>query len=629
MGSQSTDIQFVNFNFGEKSDKSDHDVKVDTRPKQSHHRTSRLDIKGFFSTGSPASGSRPNSPVPSGGSTPRCNERMGEDLPTSIEVPEDNVISSAHYGYIYCLHILTRPDGETWLVSGSGDSDIKIWRCHSSGGLEFLHSFDGDGTAGAVLSLATRDSLLFGGLQGGQIKVWDLETRSCIRTILAQRDDVMSMIPLGTDLYTVAADGQALRFNESFDCSGTFQAHAGAILSAIISVDNRGTLHYVTAGNDSLIKVWKLPHRESSPQTPSEGMIETESGLRVEGDVMLYALAKLVAIPTVSDEAHREQCRQGAHLLRKILMQMGAQAKLVATIEGKNPLVIATFSGKDTEKQRKRVLFYGHYDVQPADKANWDSDPFTLSGRDGYLHGRGVSDDKGPIMAVAAAVAALRDRRELNVDVVMLIEGEEEAGSGGFQETTQRYRDEIGHIDCILLSNSSWIGENDPCIVYGMRGVIYARLEIHSDRDDAHSGVDGGAVDEPMSAMIRLLGAIGTLSLPGFFDDVLAENEQEREVYKAVDAVAGTSEKSLESKWRKPTFSVANIVTSASNNNTIIPREVTANVSFRLVPNQVSLKAFCPRSATDDRMYRTWIVSWNLSKLSATRLSMLLELTCL
>jgi di- and tripeptidase len=112
-------------------------------------------------------------------------------------------------------------------------------------------------------------------------------------------------------------------------------------------------------------------------------------------------------------------------------------------------------------------------------------------------------------------------------------------------------------------------------------------LEIASNREDAHSGVDGGAVDEPMSAMIRLLAAVGTLSLPGFYDGVMEETAEEQQVYRAVAAAAGLSEKSLESKWRQPTFSVANILTSGAANNTIIPRQVTANVSFRLVPNQV------------------------------------------
>ena len=141
-----------------------------------------------------------------------------------------------------------------------------------------------------------------------------------------------------------------------------------------------------------------------------------------------------------------------------------------------------------------------------------------------YLYGRGVSDNKGPVLAVACAAAALQERRELDVDVVMLIEGEEEAGSKGFSAIVQQNEHAIGHIDAILLSNSTWIGENDPCVVFGMRGVVYANLVISSEGDDAHSGVDGGAVAEPMFDMVRLLGSLSGadgVHVPGFCESSL------------------------------------------------------------------------------------------------------------
>ena len=112
----------------------------------------------------------------------------------------------------------------------------------------------------------------------------------------------------------------------------------------------------------------------------------------------------------------------------------------LSTEPGRNPLVLATFRGRDTDTPRKRLLFYGHYDVQPASEVNWESDPWELSGRNGYLYARGVSDNKGPILAVACAAAALRQRRELDVDLVMLIEGEEEAGSKGFAPAVRRHK---------------------------------------------------------------------------------------------------------------------------------------------------------------------------------------------
>lgn len=150
------------------------------------------------------------------------------------------------------------------------------------------------------------------------------------------------------------------------------------------------------------------------------------------------------------------------------------------------------------------------------------------------MYGRGVSDNKGPILAVACAASTLRQRRELDVDVVLLIEGEEEAGSFGFasivrnhkvgrpnliETCADRAQSEIGHIDAVLLSNSTWIGEDDPCIVFGMRGVVYANLSITSHGEDAHSGVDGGAVAEPMLDMVRVLGKLsekGHVQIPGF-----------------------------------------------------------------------------------------------------------------
>ena len=112
----------------------------------------------------------------------------------------------------------------------------------------------------------------------------------------------------------------------------------------------------------------------------------------------------------------------------------------------------------------------------------------------------------------------------------MLVEGEEEAGSRGFAATVRKHKvsrvfdlvdnqDTIGHIDAVLLSNSTWIDENDPCVVFGMRGVVYANLSVSSQGDDAHSGVDGGVVQEPMFDMVRVLSAIADsqgVKMPGF-----------------------------------------------------------------------------------------------------------------
>lgn len=515
-----------------------------------------------------------------------------------------NVIQNAHYGYIYCAITLDRNADERWLVTGSGDADVKIWECLAGGGLRLLHTFSD--LPGAVLSLAVRDSLLFAGCQDGQIKVWDMETRSCVRTIIAQEADILSMTHVGSDLYTASASGQILRFNASFDCTASFEGHQSAVLGMIaIRNDESRTHQLISGGHDVWLKLWDLSQSLSSSEDSGLDDVD-ESALAskgINGDVMLYALAKLVAVPTVSsDEGHREDCRRGAHLLRKLLTQMGADASLLPTLEGKNPLVLAYFranaSSSSSFPRQKRVLFYGHYDVQPANEADWTTEPFELAGRNGYLYGRGVADNKGPIMAVACAAASLRDNRKLDVDVVLVIEGEEESGSAGFRETLAKHCDEIGPVDTILISNSSWIGEEDPCVVYGMRGVIYASLEVRSGNNDAHSGVDGGAVAEPMLAMVRLLSTLGAagsasggIQIPGFYDNIQPMSDEERAFYddvaRAVPKKNASTADTLIRKWREPTMSISNIQSSGPHsNNTVIPRTVTANVSFRLVPDQ-------------------------------------------
>ncbi|WVF72590.1 hypothetical protein IAT40_007408 [Kwoniella sp. CBS 6097] len=529
------------------------------------------------------------------------NERA-EHPATELEIGADSRIAFAHYGYIYALEMITRPDGKKWLVSGSGDSDVKIWECELGGGLTLVREFDN--LPGGVLSFAVRDSLLYAGLQAGEIVVWDLETGACIRTIEAHDADVLSMSVLGGDVYTAAADGRVLRVNEEFDCTAAFKGHNGTVMSTAIVKSLRGNVwELITTGSDSFVKIWNIEVHKASLHDD-----EVDVDVEGEGDVMLYALSKLVAVPTVSDEAHRESCRQGAHLLKKILSQLGANTHVLSGEQGKNPLVLATFEGRNTGKQRKRLLFYGHYDVQPAAEEKWETNPWELSGRNGYLYGRGVTDNKGPILAVACAAASLRQRRELDVDLVMIIEGEEEAGSRGFAPTVRKHKDQIGHIDAILLSNSTWIDEQDPCVVFGMRGVVYAKLSVASKDDDLHNGVDGGATEEPMIDMVKLLGALSDakgVKVPGFYDSVRASTPEEMSLLSEVASASGRPLEELIRVWRQPSFSIANITSSGSGNKTVIPKRVCADISMRIVPDQQldeivrTLKQFCTSTFED------------------------------
>ncbi|TFK20012.1 glutathione degradosome [Coprinopsis marcescibilis] len=504
-----------------------------------------------------------------------------------LEIPSQNVFDSAHYGYIYCITPLHPAENakEPRIATGSGDETVKIWKCQSVGPT-LEHQFELN--HGAILAIVAHGDTIFAGCQDGYVKVLDLETKTLIRTIIvAEGIDILSMSMLNSDLFTCSADGWVKRWSASFDCIAGWQAHKGIVLSSVVTKRGIGS-ELVTGGNDSQIKVWDaIPSTQSiSHEVQNSPCIGPHAT-----DIMTYALSKFIAIPSVSSiPSHREDCRQAGIWLRKCLGQLGATTSLLPTGEGINPLVLATFAGTVTGHRKPRILFYGHYDVIAAPQQGWDSKPFVMTGKNGYLYGRGVTDNKGPIISIACAAAHLLSHRALGVDLVFLVEGEEECGSLGFREAVRQHKESIGHIDAILVSNSTWITDERPCITYGLRGVIHCGLEISSNRPDLHSGIEGGGVSEPMVDMVKLLATLtdnkNLVQIPGFYDSVRPENEDEKENFKLLSQITHKPAASLESRWREPSLTIHTVEVSGPKNATVIPGTVKAQISLRIVPDQ-------------------------------------------
>lgn len=277
---------------------------------------------------------------------------------------------------------------------------------------------------------------------------------------------------------------------------------------------------------------------------------------------------------------------------------------MLSTRDSRNPIVFARFNGMKSKSQaRKKILFYGHYDVVAAEnkKGDWNTDPFDMQGVNGYLYGRGVTDNKGPVLAALYAVADLVAGQQLSSDIVFLVEGEEECGSRGFQETIKKHKDVIGDVDWILVANSYWLDDDFPCLTYGLRGVIHATIRVESDRPDLHSGVDGShLIDEALKDLVALLATLtdssGKVNLPGFYDPVLQLSDAENELYDTISDTlvrrnpdlgdAKTLTESFKARWREPSLTIHRIETSGPANSTIISRVATAALSIRLVPDQ-------------------------------------------
>ena len=330
---------------------------------------------------------------------------------------------------------------------------------------------------------------------------------------------------------------------------------------------------------------------------------------KIRLEQLVLSLEKLVSYRTISSQPeYAQDCRRGASYLRNLYRGFGAAAELLNTSESSNPIVFARFSGKcQPQEKGKTILFYGHYDVVAADhwEHRWHTNPFEMQGLNGYLYGRGISDNKGPIMAASYAIANIMAQQRLKSDVCFLIEGEEESGSRGFQECIKANKHLIGDVDWILLANSYWLDDDIPCLTYGLRGVIRATVEITSDRPDLHSGVDGSQlINEALKDLIALLASLtssdGKVTIPGFYDHIPPISREEKKSYQAISEILLSENpalgddrvlaNSLEARWRQPSLTIHRMKTSGPANTTVISRMATAELSLRLVPNQTTAK---------------------------------------
>jgi acetylornithine deacetylase/succinyl-diaminopimelate desuccinylase-like protein len=319
--------------------------------------------------------------------------------------------------------------------------------------------------------------------------------------------------------------------------------------------------------------------------------------------------SQLLRIPSVStDPAYGDSMRRAAEWLVATLEPMGFSVEIRET-EG-HPVVMGHHPGPG--EGAPHVLYYGHYDVQPPDPVEaWDADPFEPTLVDGP-HGRrmvarGAVDDKGQLMMWLEALRAWHAQHgRLPVRATVVIEGEEEVGSRHLRPFLERYRDELAADVCVVSDTAMW-DVDTPAITYTLRGLLYTEITCRGPGHDLHSGFYGGAVANPLNALGHVIGALqderGRIQIPGFYDDVVEPGDDELASWHALDMDAdgflasagvsvsggGESDRSLlERLWSRPTCDVNGVIGgfTGAGAKTVIPREGSAKVSFRLVPEQ-------------------------------------------
>jgi len=320
----------------------------------------------------------------------------------------------------------------------------------------------------------------------------------------------------------------------------------------------------------------------------------------------LEDLKGYLRIPSVStDPAHKEDVLRCSDFVVAQLTQAGLTAERIET-EG-NPLVYAEWTGAGSDKPT--ILFYGHYDVQPADPLEeWNSPPFEPTIEGDLLIARGATDDKGQSLAhIKAVEAMLQERGALPINVKFILEGEEEVGGEALDKFVREDAGQRLAADAVVVSDSSMFAPGQPSLLYGLKGMAYMEIQVTGPNRDLHSGSFGGGVTNPANALChivdRLLDAkTGRVLIPGFYDDVLDLEDWEREEFAALpfDEEAYKTElglevlsgeegyTTLERVWARPTCDVNGLFSGYQGEGakTIIPGHAGAKVSMRLVPNQ-------------------------------------------
>jgi len=315
-------------------------------------------------------------------------------------------------------------------------------------------------------------------------------------------------------------------------------------------------------------------------------------------------LFELLKIPSVStDSSHKKDVLNAAEYLVEQLNNIGLDNVTLHETAG-HPIVTAE---KIPHTDKPTVLIYGHYDVQPPDPEElWHTPPFEPTVKNGRVYARGASDDKGQSFTHLKSVQAyLKTGTELPVNVKFILEGEEEIGSPNLVPFIKENK-ELLSCDMVLISDTAMFGENQPSITYGLRGLAYMEVHVTGPNRDLHSGVYGGAVENPANVLAEMIAKMkdkeGVIQIDGFYDDVEPMTPEMRDAYKklphddesykkdlGLNSLHGEKGYStLERASARPTLDVNGLWSGYQKEGakTVLPSKAGAKISMRLVPDQ-------------------------------------------
>jgi len=324
-------------------------------------------------------------------------------------------------------------------------------------------------------------------------------------------------------------------------------------------------------------------------------------------DTAVADLLKLISIPSVSGEdAGKPGIARAAKWLDDALTGIGFSSRVVET--ACNPVVLARSEG--AAEGGKRLLFYGHYDVQPvAPREAWTHDPFApeIIEEDGLrrFYGRGASDSKSQLWSFIEALRAWKAANgAFPADIVIMLEGEEEMGSPSLGAFLEQHGEELD-CDVAFICDSDMWSPTRPSITTQLKGLVHETVTIHAPNADLHSGHYGAAAANPIRILSTILASLhdekGRVAIDGFYDGVVDLTESQRKRWRELsDELDGSGEVSLaggvieegytalEAMWGRPAADFNGITggNQGPGGRSVLPGSATARLTFRLVAGQ-------------------------------------------
>ena len=333
-------------------------------------------------------------------------------------------------------------------------------------------------------------------------------------------------------------------------------------------------------------------------------------------------LSGLLALRNVA--ADRADIQRNADHLVEMLRRRGFATQLL-TAKDSPPAVYGELPAPGA---KHTVVFYAHYDGQPADAEDWGSDPWKPVLRTGApgadtkdvdlasapaplnpewrLYARSASDDKGPIVAMLAALDALKAAGvKPSINIKMFLEGEEEDGSTHLTSILEEHH-EILKADAWILADGPVHQTRKMQVVYGARGVMGLDVVTFGPARALHSGHYGNWAPNPGALLVELLSGLrgpnGEIKIAGFMDDLRPLSESEKAASAAMPPVEDALRKELAIGWTEgerlqdrvmlPALNIRGLQSAdvGKEARNAIPTQAAASIDFRLVPDQTPEK---------------------------------------